>query len=133
MLFLIPLRLVEDMEMRSTGDLIAAANAAEDESDDFEKLKAEREKERLERQKQKFVRQISTAPGTENVAASTTIVPAVVTAAILTNPVVSNVPSATQTPTSTLPPTGVSVDLLNITEPVTQATQTQTETETEKD
>ena len=117
------------MEMRSTGDLIAAANAAEEDTDDFEKLKAEREKERMERQKQKFVRQISTAPGTDNVATSTTIVPAVVTAAIITNPVVSNVPIATQTPTSTLPPN----DVLNITEPVTTHSTQTTETDTAKE
>ncbi|XP_037821537.1 bestrophin homolog 17 isoform X3 [Lucilia sericata] len=115
---------VEDMEMRSTHDLIAAANA-DVEKDDFEKLKAEREKERLERQKQKFARQISTAPGGENV--PTTIVP-VVAAAIIGNPAVStadaqNVTQAVGTTGSTLPTTSSNADLLSITEPVTHSTQ----------
>ncbi|XP_065372538.1 bestrophin-2 isoform X2 [Calliphora vicina] len=114
---------VEDMEMRSTNDLIAAANA-DVETDDFEKLKAEREKERLERQKQKFVRQISTVPGTENV--PTTMVP-VMGAPIITNPVVStadaqNTTQPVVTP-STLPTTSSNADLLSITEPVTHSTQ----------
>ncbi|XP_023302366.2 bestrophin-2 isoform X4 [Lucilia cuprina] len=115
---------VEDMEMRSTHDLIAAANA-DVETDDFEKLKAEREKERLERQKQKFARQISTAPGGEKV--PTTIVP-MVAAAIIANPAVStadaqNATQAVGTTGSTLPTTSSNADLLSITEPVTHSTQ----------
>lgn len=72
--------------MRSTNDLIAAANANM-EIDDFAKLKAEREKERFERQKIKLARQISTTPAGESVA-TPTIVP-VVAAAIIPNPAVS--------------------------------------------
>ncbi|KAM7361782.1 bestrophin 1 isoform 2-T2 [Cochliomyia hominivorax] len=116
---------VEDMEMRSTNDLIAAANA-DTETDDFEKLKAEREKERLERQKQKFARQISTAPGTENVAP--TIVP-VVAAAIIPATVAASTQADGQNATqsvvsgSTFPTSGSNTDLLSITEPVTHSTQ----------
>lgn len=105
-----PFHLVEDMEMRSTTDLIAAA-AADVETDDFEKLKAEREKERLERTKQKIARTISTAPGNDN------IVP-VVAAAIV--PATSG--SCAATPVSLLPPGVSNADLLSITEPVTNST-----------
>ncbi|KAL9894667.1 bestrophin 1 isoform 1-T3 [Glossina fuscipes fuscipes] len=93
---------VEDMEMRSTNDLIAAATAGTEGSDDFERLKAEREKERLERQKQKFVRSVSTAPGAEN--APATIVPVV--AAVI--------PPLTTLTTEELPRT----DLSSLVEPI---------------
>lgn len=100
---------VEDFEMRSTNDLIAAANA-QVETDEFEKLKAEREKERLERQKQKFVRQISATPGAENV------VPVVATT-VIPNPSASTAEAQNVQPTS-----GSNANLLFISEPVTQST-----------
>lgn len=113
------------MEMRSTNDLIEAANA-DTETDDFEKLKAEREKERLERQKQKFARQISTAPGTDN-AAAPTIVPVVAAAIIPAAPATSTAETQNGTQSvvsaSTIPTTGSNADLLSITEPVTHSTQ----------
>ncbi|XP_053946788.1 bestrophin-1 isoform X4 [Anastrepha ludens] len=66
---------VDDMEIKSTTD----APGAEDEGDDFDKLKATREKERFQRQQQKMARTISTAPGVEG---GPTVVP-VVAAAII--------------------------------------------------
>uniref|UniRef100_A0A1I8NFV5 Bestrophin homolog n=1 Tax=Musca domestica TaxID=7370 RepID=A0A1I8NFV5_MUSDO len=117
---------VEDMEMKSTADLIAAADA-DGETDDFEKLKAEREKERLERQKQKFARSMSTAPAAE-------IVP-VVAAAIIPAPAAAAATAGTQpsqpattnnsndvTPVNPLPPASSIIDLLSISEPVTNST-----------
>ncbi|XP_013097188.1 bestrophin-4 isoform X4 [Stomoxys calcitrans] len=124
---------VEDMEMRSTTDLIAAADANE-ETDDFEKLKAEREKERHERQKQKLARTISTAPG------GTEIVP-VVAAAIIPPPqaaAAAPVAPSTQattaasnagTPVSTMPPSSSVIDLMSITEPVQNSTTNTNEDE----
>lgn len=106
------------MEMRSTADLIAAADADE-ETDDFEKLKAEREKERMERQKQKFARTISTVPGAEIVpVVEAAIVPAAQQAAA---PASTNA-STTATPVTTLPPASSIIDLLSISEPVTNST-----------
>nr|XP_036675691.1 bestrophin-2 isoform X3 [Drosophila suzukii] len=57
---------VENMDLRSSNDLLAAAAAqVEDEGDDFDKLKAAREKEKLMRQQKNLARTISTAPGME--------------------------------------------------------------------
>jgi len=54
------------MDLRSSNDLLAAAAAqVEDEGDDFDKLKAAREKEKLMRQQKNLARTISTAPGME--------------------------------------------------------------------
>ncbi|XP_017002551.2 bestrophin-2 isoform X2 [Drosophila takahashii] len=61
---------VENMDLRSSSDLLANAAAAqpEDEGDDFDKLKAAREKEKLMRQQKNLARTISTAPGMETTA-----------------------------------------------------------------
>eukprot|EP00099_Drosophila_melanogaster_P024256 NP_652603.1 bestrophin 1, isoform A [Drosophila melanogaster] len=57
---------VESMDLRSSTDLLGdAAVQPEDEGDDFDKLKAEREKEKLMRQQKNLARTISTAPGME--------------------------------------------------------------------
>ncbi|XP_033163793.1 bestrophin-2 isoform X4 [Drosophila mauritiana] len=57
---------VENMDLRSSTDLLGnAAVQPEDEGDDFDKLKAEREKEKLMRQQKNLARTISTAPGME--------------------------------------------------------------------
>ncbi|XP_017038158.1 bestrophin-2 isoform X3 [Drosophila kikkawai] len=59
---------VENMDLRASNDLLNQAQAAvepEDEGDDFEKLKAAREKEKLMRQQKNLARTISTAPGVE--------------------------------------------------------------------
>ncbi|XP_012159035.1 bestrophin-1 isoform X4 [Ceratitis capitata] len=71
---------VDDMEIKSTTD----APGAVDEGDDFDKLKAAREKERQQRQQQKLARTISTAPGVDG---GPTVVP-VVAAAIIPTAVV---------------------------------------------
>ncbi|XP_073817463.1 bestrophin 1 isoform X2 [Musca autumnalis] len=118
---------VEDMEMKSTADLIAAADA-DGEADDFEKLKAEREKERLERQKQKFARSMSTAPGAEIVpVVAAAIIPAAAAAvptagAQQSQSTTNNNSSASATPVTTLPPASSIIDLLSISEPVTNST-----------
>ncbi|XP_017118982.1 bestrophin-4 isoform X2 [Drosophila elegans] len=57
---------VENVELRSSNDLLAAQPV--DEGDDFDKLKAEREKEKLMRQQKNLARTISTAPGMEGAA-----------------------------------------------------------------
>ncbi|XP_043651200.1 bestrophin-2 isoform X4 [Drosophila teissieri] len=57
---------VENMDLRSSTDLLGhPAAQPEDEGDDFDKLKAEREKEKLMRQQKNLARTISTAPGME--------------------------------------------------------------------
>ncbi|KMZ04483.1 bestrophin-2 isoform X4 [Drosophila simulans] len=57
---------VENMDLRSSTDLLGnAAVQPEDEGDDFDKLRAEREKEKLMRQQKNLARTISTAPGME--------------------------------------------------------------------
>ncbi|XP_037949252.1 bestrophin homolog 18-like isoform X2 [Teleopsis dalmanni] len=66
---------VGDMDVKSVNDIVSAVE--QDEGDDFEKLKAAREKERLERQKLKLARTISTAPGVEGTTVvAATIIPA---------------------------------------------------------
>lgn len=62
-----------------------------DETDEFEKLRVERERERMERQNQLLVRSVSNAPATEGLSSA-------IGAAILTSPVPTprqqpNVPS----------------------------------------
>ncbi|KAH8382397.1 hypothetical protein KR009_003317 [Drosophila setifemur] len=58
---------VENMDLRTSQDVLANTSATEpvDEGDDFEKLKAAREKEKLMRQQKNLARTISTAPGVE--------------------------------------------------------------------
>ncbi|BFF90921.1 uncharacterized protein DMAD_09342 [Drosophila madeirensis] len=58
---------VENMDLKSSNDVLATSTAAEpeDEGDDFEKLKAAREKEKLVRQQKNLARTISTAPGVD--------------------------------------------------------------------
>ncbi|XP_034661810.1 bestrophin-2 isoform X3 [Drosophila subobscura] len=58
---------VENMDLKSSNDVLASSTAAEpeDEGDDFEKLKAAREKEKLVRQQKNLARTISTAPGVD--------------------------------------------------------------------
>ncbi|XP_067619030.1 bestrophin-2a isoform X5 [Eurosta solidaginis] len=95
---------VDDMETKSTTD---GAGAPEDEGDDFDKLKAAREKERLQRQQQKLARTISAAPGIDG---GPTVVP-VVAAAIIPATVVPTptAPAPVSQPLSTVPS---SADLL---------------------
>ncbi|XP_014095166.1 bestrophin-1 isoform X5 [Bactrocera oleae] len=80
---------VDDMDTKSTTD----APGVEDEGDDFDKLKATREKERLQRQQQKLARTISTAPGIDG---GPTVVPVVAAALIAatTAPVATPVTAA---------------------------------------
>ncbi|XP_017040126.1 bestrophin-2 isoform X2 [Drosophila ficusphila] len=87
---------VENMDLRFSNDVLAnaAAQLQEDEGDEFEKLKAAREKEKLMRQQKTLARTISTAPGME--AAAVPLVPVI--------PV--NVPQPQ------LPPAASSADLL---------------------
>ncbi|XP_068157603.1 bestrophin-2 isoform X2 [Drosophila tropicalis] len=61
---------VENMDIRSSNDVLASTVNSEpvDDGDDFEKLKAAREKEKLLRQQKTLVRTISTAPGVEQAA-----------------------------------------------------------------
>lgn len=77
------------MDTKSTTD----APGVEDEGDDFDKLKATREKERLQRQQQKLARTISTAPGIDG---GPTVVPVVAAALIAatTAPVATPVTAA---------------------------------------
>ncbi|KAH8267343.1 hypothetical protein KR018_011797 [Drosophila ironensis] len=59
---------VENMDLRTSQDVLANTTAPEpevDDGDDFEKLKAAREKEKLLRQQKNLARTISTAPGVE--------------------------------------------------------------------
>ncbi|XP_011185829.1 bestrophin homolog 22 isoform X1 [Zeugodacus cucurbitae] len=81
---------VDDMDTKSTTD----APGAEDEGDDFDKLKATREKERLQRQQQKLARTISTAPGIDG---GPTVVPVVAAAIIPTTVVPAPAPAVATT------------------------------------
>ncbi|XP_022210643.1 bestrophin-2 isoform X1 [Drosophila obscura] len=58
---------VENMDLKSSSDMLASGTAVEpeDDGDDFEKLKAAREKEKLVRQQKNLARTISTAPGVD--------------------------------------------------------------------
>ncbi|XP_075170086.1 bestrophin 1 isoform X2 [Haematobia irritans] len=115
---------VEDMEMKSTADLIAAADA-DVETDDFEKLKAEREKERHERQKQKLARTISTAPGGTEivpVVAAALIPPQAAAVAVTTSTTQATNTNVPNTPVTTMPPNSSVIDLMSIAEPVQHST-----------
>ncbi|XP_016977558.1 bestrophin-2 isoform X4 [Drosophila rhopaloa] len=85
---------VENMDLRSSSDLLAAQPV--DEGDDFDKLKAEREKEKLMRQQKNLARTISTAPGMEATAV----------------PLVPIVPVNVAVPQAQLPAVASSADLL---------------------
>ncbi|XP_037725752.1 bestrophin-2 isoform X3 [Drosophila subpulchrella] len=90
---------VENMDLRSSNDLLAAAAAAaqvEDEGDDFDKLKAAREKEKLMRQQKNLARTISTAPGMEATAV----------------PMVPMIPVNVAVPQAQMPTVASSADLL---------------------
>ncbi|XP_052842008.1 bestrophin-4 isoform X2 [Drosophila gunungcola] len=85
---------VENMDLRSSNDLLAAQPV--DEGDDFDKLKAEREKEKLMRQQKNLARTISTAPGMEGAAV----------------PLVPLIPVNVAVPQAQLPAVASSADLL---------------------
>ncbi|XP_016950329.1 bestrophin-2 isoform X1 [Drosophila biarmipes] len=88
---------VENMDLRSSSDLLAnAAAQLEDEGDDFDKLKAAREKEKLMRQQKNLARTISTAPGMETTAV----------------PMVPMIPVNVAVPQSQMPAVASSADLL---------------------
>ncbi|XP_018799590.1 PREDICTED: bestrophin-1 isoform X5 [Bactrocera latifrons] len=85
---------VDDMDTKSTTD----APGVEDEGDDFDKLKAAREKERMQRQQQKLARTISTAPGIDG---GPTVVPVVAAAIIPTTVVPAPAPAVAAAPVAT--------------------------------
>ncbi|XP_039970726.1 bestrophin-1 isoform X4 [Bactrocera neohumeralis] len=85
---------VDDMDTKSTTD----APGVEDEGDDFDKLKAAREKERMQRQQQKLARTISTAPGIDG---GPTVVPVVAAAIIPTTVVPAPAPAVATAPVAT--------------------------------
>ncbi|XP_070137440.1 bestrophin-2 isoform X3 [Drosophila bipectinata] len=90
---------VENIDLRASQDLLVNAGAAEpevDEGDDFEKLKAAREKEKLMRQQKNLARTISTAPGVDPTAV----------------PLVPVIPVAVPVPQANLPEIPSSADLL---------------------
>ncbi|XP_030371286.1 bestrophin-2 isoform X2 [Scaptodrosophila lebanonensis] len=102
---------VENMDTKSCSDVLASTAAEIDDNDDFEKLRAAREKEKLERQQKNLARTISTAPGVDP-AAAVPMVPVV--------PVVAaaSVPQAGVT----VPPVASSADLLAGGEPISNST-----------
>lgn len=73
--FLLSSLIFLDENLENSNGQIAAGI---DETDDFEKLKAEREKERLERQNQIFARSISSVSKTENIVTPIQTTPALV-------------------------------------------------------
>ncbi|KAH8385997.1 hypothetical protein KR200_012175 [Drosophila serrata] len=86
---------VENLDLRTSTDLLTQAQAAvepEDEGDDFEKLKAAREKEKLMRQQKNLARTISTAPGVD--ATAVPLVPMIPVAVAVPPPNVPSVPSS---------------------------------------
>ncbi|XP_020810892.1 bestrophin-2 isoform X3 [Drosophila serrata] len=86
---------VENLDLRASTDLLTQAQAAvepEDEGDDFEKLKAAREKEKLMRQQKNLARTISTAPGVD--ATAVPLVPMIPVAVAVPPPNVPSVPSS---------------------------------------
>jgi len=89
------------MDLRSSNDLLAAAAQVEDEGDDFDKLKAAREKEKLMRQQKNLARTISTAPGMEATAV----------------PMVPMIPVNVAVPQAQMPTVASSADLLVRTSP----------------
>ncbi|EDV41547.1 uncharacterized protein Dana_GF17535, isoform A [Drosophila ananassae] len=90
---------VENLDLRASQDPLVNAAAAEpevDEGDDFEKLKAAREKEKLMRQQKNLARTISTAPGVDASAV----------------PLVPVIPVAIPVPQANMPEVPSSADLL---------------------
>ncbi|XP_034486625.1 bestrophin-4 isoform X2 [Drosophila innubila] len=106
---------VENLDMKTSNDLLAntaaAAEPVPDVGDDFEKLKAAREKEKLVRQQMNLARTISTAPGVDasGVVPLVPVVPVAVSMA-------SVAPQATA-----LPAAASSADLLAGGDPVTSS------------
>nr|ABD64823.1 Best1 [Drosophila virilis] len=109
---------VENLDIKTSNDILAntAADAAPDVGDDFEKLKAAREKEKLVRQQMNLARTISTAPGVD----PSGVVPLVPVVPVAM-PMMA--PTAPQPNTTTaLPAVASSADLLAGGEPVTNST-----------
>ncbi|XP_023174304.2 bestrophin-2 isoform X4 [Drosophila hydei] len=104
---------VENLDIKTSADVLAntAADPAPDVGDDFEKLRAAREKEKLVRQQMNLARTISTAPGVD-----ASGVPVVVPVALVAPPAAQ--PSAPTTMTAV----ASSADLLVGTDPVTSST-----------
>lgn len=104
---------VENLDIKTSADVLAntAADPAPDVGDDFEKLRAAREKEKLVRQQMNLARTISTAPGVD-----ASGVPVVVPVALVAPPAAQ--PSAPTTMTAV----ASSADLLAGTDPVTSST-----------
>ncbi|XP_060649346.1 bestrophin-2 isoform X4 [Drosophila nasuta] len=120
---------VENLDIKTSSDVLtnvaaaaatAAATAATaepvpDEGDDFEKLKAAREKEKLKRQQINLARTISTAPGVDPSGVS--LVPVVPVAV----PIAAVAPQA-QAQATALPTNASSADLLSGNDPVSSST-----------
>lgn len=104
---------VENLDVKASADVLAntAAEPPPDTGDDFEKLRAAREKEKLVRQQMNLARTISTAPGVD-----ASGVPVVVPVALVAP---SAAQSAAPTPLRTVPS---NADLLAGTDPVTNST-----------
>ncbi|KAH8397681.1 hypothetical protein KR215_006750 [Drosophila sulfurigaster] len=122
---------VENLDIKTSSDVLtnvaaaaatAAATAATaepvpDEGDDFEKLKAAREKEKLKRQQINLARTISTAPGVDP--SGVPLVPVVPVAV----PIAAVGPQAqAQAQATALPTTASSADLLSGNDPVSSST-----------
>ncbi|XP_030559921.1 bestrophin-2 isoform X2 [Drosophila novamexicana] len=109
---------VENLDIKTSNDVLAntAAEAAPDVGDDFEKLKAAREKEKLVRQQMNLARTISTAPGVDP-SGVVPLVPVVPVAMPMMAPIA---PQANTT--TALPAVASSADLLAGGEPVTNST-----------
>ncbi|XP_017855674.1 PREDICTED: bestrophin-3 isoform X1 [Drosophila arizonae] len=104
---------VENLDVKASADVLAnpAAEPPPDTGDDFEKLRAAREKEKLVRQQMNLARTISTAPGVD-----ASGVPVVVPVALVAPPAAQ---PAAPTPLRTVPS---NADLLAGTDPVTNST-----------
>ncbi|XP_030244017.1 protein PRRC2A-like, partial [Drosophila navojoa] len=104
---------VENLDVKASADVLAntAAEPPPDAGDDFEKLRAAREKEKLVRQQMNLARTISTAPGVD-----ASGVPVVVPVALVAPPAAQ---PAAPTPLRTVPS---NADLLAGTDPVTNST-----------
>ncbi|KRG00808.1 bestrophin-2 isoform X6 [Drosophila mojavensis] len=104
---------VENLDVKASADVLAnpAAEPPPDTGDDFEKLRAAREKEKLVRQQMNLARTISTAPGVD-----ASGVPVVVPVALVAPPAAQ---PAAPTPLRTVPS---NADLLAGTNPVTNST-----------
>lgn len=120
---------VENLEIKTSSDVLLPSTAAAaqapaapapaepvpDEGDDFEKLKASREKEKLMRQQINLARTISTAPGVDpSAAVAVPLVPVV--------PVGVPMPTVVPQAVATLQPVASSGDLLGGGEPVSSST-----------